>query len=76
MSGPKSAKNKPPEDETATTKKCKDGPTEDSPNPAILMALQEQEERFTKKVKLAVRDFINCYLEVNNCSLGISQPRR
>ncbi|KAK9976659.1 hypothetical protein ABG768_021864, partial [Culter alburnus] len=56
MSGPKSAKNKPLQDETASKKKCKDGPTEDPPNPAILMALQEQEERFAKKVKLAVRE--------------------
>ncbi|ROI15208.1 hypothetical protein DPX16_23464 [Anabarilius grahami] len=56
MSVPKSAKNKPLQDETASKKKCKDGPTEDPPNPAILKALQEQEERFAKKVKLAVRE--------------------
>ncbi|KAL1254315.1 hypothetical protein QQF64_016544 [Cirrhinus molitorella] len=56
MSGSKSAKNKPPQDETTTKKKCKDRPNEDSPNTAILMALQEQEERFAKKVKLAVRE--------------------
>ncbi|KAL1277247.1 hypothetical protein QQF64_023920 [Cirrhinus molitorella] len=56
MSGSKSVKNKPPQDETTMKKKCKDGPNEDSPNTAILMALQEQEERFAKKVKLAVRE--------------------
>ncbi|RXN27912.1 LINE-1 type transposase domain-containing 1 [Labeo rohita] len=56
MSGSKSAKNKPSQDETATKKKGKEVPNEDSPNSAILMALQEQEERFAKKVKLAVRE--------------------
>ncbi|KAL0195104.1 hypothetical protein M9458_008676 [Cirrhinus mrigala] len=56
MSGSKSAKNKPSQDEAAMKKKGKEVPNEDSPNSAILMALQEQEERFAKKVKLAVRE--------------------
>ncbi len=58
MSSGKGAKNKSSTDETAGKKKVSGQEPEDTSNAAILLALHQQEERLTGKVKLAVREAV------------------
>lgn len=58
MSSGRGAKNKSSMDETAGKKKVSGQELEDTSNTAILLALREQEERLTGKVKLAVREAV------------------
>uniref|UniRef100_A0A8C9ZZF1 L1 transposable element RRM domain-containing protein n=1 Tax=Sander lucioperca TaxID=283035 RepID=A0A8C9ZZF1_SANLU len=58
MSSGKGAKNKSSTDETAGKKKVSGQEPEDTSNAAILLAIREQEERLTGKIKLAVREAV------------------
>ncbi len=58
MSSGRGTKNKPSLDETAGKKKVSAQEPEDTSNTAILLALRQQEEGLTGKVKLAVREAV------------------
>ena len=58
MSGPRATRGKPTQEDHTTKKKDTDEPQMDPSNTAILLALEGQEDRLAKKVKIAVKEAV------------------